>query len=314
LAIAAYARQASGALQGNAVIPAEALAAQVPVASPRRASNIAPNPGGFGALITGIDVRCLDAAGFAAVEDAFNQYSVICIRGQELSPPELRDFINRFGALATHTLVQYTLPQMREIYVLSNIEENGKPIGAHNEGIGWHTDLSYKQRPVMATALYGIVCPPEGADTLFADMTAAYAELPADERARLDGLRIHHSYQSWMATRADRAPLTDAQKAQTPDVWHPLVRTHPVTRRKSLYIGTGTVYGIEGMPRAEGKALVDGLVEYATQERFTLAHKWRMGDLVMWDNRCTLHTGTLFNDVRYKRLIHRLMVEGDVPF
>lgn len=294
--------------------PTETLVAPGLAKSARGAPVIAANPNGFGARITGIDARRLDAADFATVEAAFNRHSVICIRGQELNPTELRDFINRFGALATHTLLQYTLPQMREIYVLSNIEENGKPIGAHNEGIGWHTDLSYKQRPVMATALYGIVCPPEGADTLFADMTSAYEALADGERARLDGLRIHHSYQSWMATRADRAPLTDEQKAQTPDVRHPLVRTHPVTRRKSLYIGTGTVYGIEGMPRAEGKALVDGLVEYATQEKFTLAHKWQVGDLVMWDNRCTFHTGTLFNDKRYKRLIHRLMVEGDVPF
>jgi len=198
--------------------------------------------------------------------------------------------------------------------VLSNIEENGRPIGAHNEGIGWHTDLSYKQFPVMATALYGIVCPPMGADTLIADMTAAYEALPEARKRALDGLLIHHSYQRWMATREDRAPLTEAQKALTPDVHHPLVRTHPVTRRKSLYVGTGTVYGIVGMPQAEAKALVNELVDYATQDRFVYRHAWREGDLLMWDNRNTLHTGTLFEDTKYKRLIHRMMVKGDRPF
>lgn len=275
---------------------------------------IVPNANGFGAEITGIQLKDADSATFAAVEAAFNRYSVVCLRDQRMTPPELRDTIKRFGPLETHTLLQYTLPGIPEIYVLANIEENGRQIGAHNEGIGWHTDLSYKEKPVMMTALYGLICPPEGADTLFADMTSAYEALPEDEKRALDGLRIHHSYQSWMATRADRAPLTEAQKALTPDVKHPLIRTHPVTKRKSLFIGTGTVWGIDGMDRAEGKALVDRLVEYATAPRFQLAHKWREGDLVLWDNRCTLHTGTLFDDQKYKRHIHRMMVKGDLPF
>lgn len=268
----------------------------------------------LGVEIRGVDLTAIDAETFAQVKDCFDVHGVVLIRDQTLNPDQLLHFARLFGPLEAHTLQQYTLPGYPDIYVLSNLEENGKPLGAHNEGIGWHTDLSYKQRPVMATMLYGIICPPEGADTLFADMSAAYDALPQATKDRLDGLKIHHSYQSWMATRADRAPLTEEQKAKTPDVSHPLVRTHPATGRKSLFIGTGTVYGIEGMPNPEGKALVDELVEYATGDQFVLAHKWRVGDVILWDNRRTLHTGTLFDDITYKRHIHRLMVQGDVPF
>jgi taurine dioxygenase len=166
----------------------------------------------------------------------------------------------------------------------------------------------------MATMLYGIVCPPVGADTLLADMTAAYEALPEARKGELDGRTIHHSYHRFMAARDDRAPLTEAQKQLTPDVHHPIVRTHPATGRKSLFIGTGTVFSVSGMDPADGKAMVDDLVEFATQERFVHAHVWKEGDLLMWDNRNTLHTGTLFEDAKYKRHIHRMMVTGDKPF
>jgi taurine dioxygenase len=268
----------------------------------------------LGAEILGVDVRNLTAEEFRAIEDAFNRHGAIVIREQDLSPPDFHRFIERFGELETHTLLQYTLPSDEKIYVLANIEENGRQIGAHNEGIGWHTDLSYKQKPVMATALYGVICPPVGADTLIADMAAAYEALPPARRRELDGLTIHHSYHRFMASRDDRAPLTEEQKAKTPEVFHPLVRTHPATGRKSLYIGTGTVFGIVGMPNPQGKALVDELVEYATQDRFVYRHVWRKKDILMWDNRSTLHTGTLFEDEKYKRLIYRMMVQGDTPF
>jgi taurine dioxygenase len=271
-------------------------------------------PRGLGVEIAGVDLRDPKPDQFSGISRAFHANGLIVIRDQSLTPAELSGFVGRFGELEYHTLQQYTLPGHPEIYLLSNVEENGKPIGAHNEGIGWHTDLSYKERPVMATALHGVICPPEGADTLFADMTAAYEALPDARKRQLEGLRIHHSYHRFMAARADRAPLTEAQKTATPDVMHPLVRTHPETGRRSLYIGTGTVYAIEGMPNPEGKALVDELVAYATSERFVTTHKWRAGDFVMWDNRCTLHTGTLFDDTKYTRLVRRLMVKGDIPF
>jgi len=269
---------------------------------------------GFVAEIGGVDIRDLDDAGFAAMEDAFNHHGAIVLRNQQADADTLHAFVRRFGELETHTLTQYTLPGNPEIYVLSNIKENGRDIGAHNEGIGWHTDLSYKEKPVMATVLHGLICPPAGADTLLADMTAAYEALPEARKQALDDLIIHHSYHRFMAARDDRAPLTEAQKALTPDVFHPLVRTHPATGRKSLYIGTGTVYSIVGMEPAAAKALVDELVDFATQDRFVYRHVWRERDILMWDNRNTLHTGTLFDDTKYQRLVYRLMVKGDKPF
>lgn len=275
---------------------------------------VRPLPGGFGAFIEGADIRTLDKEGFRSVEHAFNHYGFIVLRGQTLSGPDFHRFGELFGELETHTLLQYTLPSDPQIYVLSNMKENGREIGAHNEGIGWHTDLSYKQKPVMATMLYGLVCPPVGADTLLADMTAAYEALPEARKRDLDGRTIHHSYHRFMAARDDRAPLTDEQKDLTPDVHHPIVRTHPSTWRKSLYIGTGTVFGVSGMDDTEGKSLVDDLVEFATQERFVYRHAWQEGDVLMWDNRNTLHTGTLYDDTRYNRLIYRMMVKGDKPF
>jgi taurine dioxygenase len=268
----------------------------------------------FGAEIAGVDLRDLGQRDFRLIEDTFNRAAFIVVRDQTLTARDFHSFVARFGELETHTLLQYTLPEDEKIYVLANIEENGRQIGAHNEGIGWHTDLSYKQKPVMATALYGIICPPVGADTLIADMCAAYDALPDARKRQLDGLKIHHSYHRFMASRDDRAPLTDEQKAKTPDVYHPLVRTHPATGRKGLYIGTGTAFGIVGMPNPEGKALIDELVAYATQEQFTYRHVWREKDVLMWDNRSTFHTGTLFDDSKYKRLIYRMMVKGDTPF
>lgn len=269
---------------------------------------------GFGAEILGADIRTLNERQFRTVEDVFNRNSAIVLRNQSLTPAQYHAFGERFGELESHTLQQYTYPGDPKIYVLANIQENGREIGAHNEGIGWHTDLSYKEKPVMATMLYGLICPPEGADTLIADMTAAYESLPESKKRYLEGRTIHHSYHRFMASRDDRAPLTEQQKALTPDVDHPIVRTHPATGRKSLYIGTGTVFGVSGMTDADGKALVDELVEYATQERFVYRHVWQEGDVLMWDNRSTLHTGTLFDDTKYKRHIHRMMVKGDRPF
>lgn len=274
----------------------------------------APLQAGFGIEIRDVDLARADEMTLAGVVATFHRYGVMVLPGQNLSPAALLRFAKAFGPLETHTLQQYTMPGYEEIYMLSNRVVDGRMIGAHNEGIGWHTDLSYKEFPVMATMLYGVETPPEGADTLIADMCAAYAALPDERKQHLDGRRIHHSYHRFMATRADRAPLTAEQKARTPDVSHPLVRTHPADGRKSLYIGTGTVFAIEGMPNPQGKELVDELVEYATQERFVYRHKWRQGDLLMWDNRCTLHTGTLFDDTKYIRHIHRVMVKGDKPF
>lgn len=270
---------------------------------------------GFGAEILDFDFNAADAQTRSKVVDAFQENGAILLRGQKMTPDKLMEFISMFGEPEGHTQTQFTLPGYEKIFILSNREVDGKPIGAHNDGVGWHTDYSYKAEPVMCTMLYAVEVPPEGSDTLLADMCAAYDALPDARKAELDGLVMHHSYQHLMSTREfGRLELTDKQKADNPDVFHPLIRTHPADGRKALWVSTGTTKGIVGMPDDEAMALVDELVEFLTQDKFVFRHKWQVGDILMWDNRCTLHTGTLYDDTQYYRVMHRMWVKGDKPF
>jgi len=270
---------------------------------------------GFGAEILDVDLPRADAETLMGVVDAFHRHGAILVRDQHMSPADLVGFISRFGEPEDHTLKEFTLPGHPKVYRLSNRLENGQPIGAHNDGIGWHTDYSYKPEPVMATMLYAVTVPPEGSDTLLADCVTAWNALPPERRQELEGLVVHHSYQYFMRTREFGArELSDELKRQNPDVFHPLVRTHPANGRKALWPSTGTVIEVVGMKNPEGLELVQSLVDFVTEDRFVYRHKWREGDVLMWDNRCTLHTGTLFDDTRYIREMHRLWVRGDRPY
>jgi taurine dioxygenase len=270
---------------------------------------------GFGAEILDVDLRRADDATLAGVVDTFHRHGAILLRDQTLTPAELTAFVARFGEPEDHTLKENTIPGFPKVYVLSNRIVDGKPIGAHNDGIGWHTDYSYKAEPVMATMLYAVETPPEGSDTLLADCVAAWNALPPERQAGLSDLMVHHSYQYFMANRDyGRMELSDELKAENPDVFHPLIRTHPADGRKALWPSTGTVIEVVGMANPQGLDLVQELVEFTTQDQFVFRHKWRVGDILMWDNRCTLHTGTLFDDTKYIREMHRLWVRGDRPY
>lgn len=270
---------------------------------------------GFGAEILGTDLAGADAATLDGVVEAFHRHGAVLVRDQKLTPEDLMKVIGHLGTPEDHTQKQFTLPGYPKIFILSNKIVDGRPIGAHNDGVGWHTDYSYKAEPVMCTMLYGVEVPEEGSDTLLADGVKAYSALTPERRAELDGLVLHHSYQHFMATRQyGRMALSDELKRENPDVFHPLIRTHPADGRKALWASTGTVKGIVGMDTEEALRLVDELVEFVTQEQFVYRHKWKAGDLLIWDNRCTLHTGTLYDDKKYDRLMHRLWVKGDAPF
>ena len=273
----------------------------------------------FGAEILGVDLKTAlgadDRETLDAVVDTFHRRGAIMLRGQDLSPKELTAFVAQFGEPEDHTLKEFTVEGFPKVYRLSNKVVDGRPIGAHNDGVGWHTDYSYKEKPVMATMLFAVEVPPEGSDTLVADCVAAWNALPPEKQAELDGKVLHHSYQYFMSTREFGArELSDELKAQNPDVYHPLIRTHPADGRKALWPSTGTVIEVMDMPKDEGLKLVDELVAFATQDQFVYRHKWQVGDVLMWDNRCTLHTGTLFDDTRYKREMHRLWVRGERPY
>ncbi len=269
---------------------------------------------GFGAEILDFDLAAADDRKLDAVVEVFNLHGAILMRNQSLSPAQLVHFISRFNEPEDHTQKQFTLPGYPKVFILSNKKVDGKPIGAHNDGVGWHTDYSYKAKPVMCTMLYAVEVPAEGSDTLLADLCAAYDTLPAEKQRQLDPLVLHHSYQYFMETREyGRMTLSDQLKAENPDVFHPLIRVHPANGRRALWPSTGTVKEVVGMPNPEGLQLVEELVEFATQERFIYRHKWRVGDVLVWDNRCTLHTGTLYDDTKYDRLMHRLWAKGDKP-
>jgi len=272
---------------------------------------------GFGAEILDVDIKHADDATLDGVVDTFHRHGAILLRGQSLAPADLMRFIGRFGEPEDHTLVENTLPGFPKIYILSNrLDADGKPIGAHNDGIGWHTDYSYKAEPVMSTMLYAVAVPPEGSDTLLADRCKAWNALPPERQAELDGKIVHHSWRHFMATREFNRMEnpSEALLRDNPDVFHPLVRTHPADGRKALFPSTGTVKGVVGMSDEDGVRLVEELIEFATQDEFVFRHKWREGDVLMWDNRCTLHTGTLYDDTKYYRVMHRLWVRGDKPF
>ena len=269
---------------------------------------------GFGAEILDVDLHGASAATLDRVVHTFHRHGAILLRGQKLVPEDLLSFVRAFGEAEGHTQTQFTLPGYPNIYILSNKVVDGRPIGAHNDGVGWHTDYSYKAEPVMCTMLYAREVPPEGSDTLLADLCAAYAALPEARQRELDPLVLHHSYQHFMETREHgRMQLSPEMIAENPDVLHPLIRVHPADGRKALWVSTGTVKNIVGMSEKDSLSLVDELVEFCTQERFVHRHRWQVGDVLMWDNRCTLHTGTLYDDKRYNREMYRLWVKGDRP-
>lgn len=273
-----------------------------------------PLKGNFGAEILKVDLAAADDAQLAQVVDAFHRNGAIVLRGQTLNPAQLVRFASAFGELEGHPMTDFVLPDYPPVYVLSNRIVDGKPIGAHNDGVGWHTDYAFKQEPVMCTMLYAVAVPDEGGDTLFADQVAAYDALSPEMRAKVDPLVMVHSYQYLMETREHgRKEVPPEVLAANPDAPHPLIRTHPADGRKALWVSGGT-RGFEGMDQAESFALIDELVEFVTQDRFVYRHQWEQGDIVVWDNRCTLHTATLFDDSKYVREMHRLWVKGDKPF
>jgi taurine dioxygenase len=271
---------------------------------------------GFGLEISDLDLSQLDSdAAIDAMIPLLDEHSLILIRGQNLTNARHVEVSRRFGSLLTHVLKQFLTTGVPEIYVLSNVQANGKPIGNHKEGWNWHSDLSYVAEPSMGSLLYSVEVPPEGGDTLFASMHLAYEALPAATQAGIRHLTATHSYAGYYATAfADREPLTDEQKQRTPDVVQPVVRTHPTTGRLSLYVGQDIVKQINDLPADEARELLRTLNEHAIKDAFVYRHKWQAGDLIIWDNRSTMHCATPYEDNKYRRVMHRTTVAGTRPF
>jgi taurine dioxygenase len=219
--------------------------------------------------------------------------------------------------LEIHSRFDNTLPAHREIFCVGNVERDGMK-ASFNRGVEqWHADSSYRAVPSDASLFYGEIVPPEGAETMFADATAAYRTLDPAMKQRIEGLVAVHSLETlrlWgQRHNPDRKQNIPSQVAAFPPERQPLVRVHPVTGSKSLYVCPAVISHIEGMDQAESEALLETLITHATQPRYVYSHSWRKGDLVMWDNRAVLHTASLFDHTRYQRLMYRTTVAGNAP-
>ena len=269
----------------------------------------------FVAQVTDVDLsKPVSGATVAALRKAINEHSILVFRGQTIDNDQHIAFSRNFGDLEIHTVTQYLLPDYPEIIALANRGENGTtPID--NGGAYWHTDISYKAKPPMGSLLYSLEVPPEGGDTLFADMYAAYDALSDEKKNRIDGLQAVHGYEarfSEMGEGGKRPKLSAEQLAEVPEVVHPVVRTNPETGRKALYVNEGFTLSIEGMPMDESRTLLDELVAHSMKPDFVYDHRWRVGDLVFWDNRAVMHCATDY-DTSYARRMHRTTIQGDIP-
>jgi taurine dioxygenase len=277
--------------------------------------DIAPISPVMGAEVHGIDLAApMSGDTFAAIRAAFNRHMLLRFPAQTLDEAALVAFSRRLGDLQIHVLDEYRHPRFPEIYVLSNVDRaTGKTTGRHPDlgTLVWHSDLSFQRRPALATILYGIEVPKTGGETLFADLCAAHDALDAATRRRIAGLRAIHDL-DYSRQRAGAPPMTASQRAEAPPVDHPLVRTHPETGRKGLYI-SHHISRIDGLPEADSRALLAELMAHATGKGFVYANRWQSGDVVMWDNRATMHRATEYDAAGERRVIHRTVVKGDVP-
>ena len=269
-----------------------------------------------GAYVEGVDLDALTPAQFEQLLEVWQHYLVVGIRGQQLSAEAFHRFACRFGRPQPHVLDQYHHPEHPDILILSNvIEADGRPRGLADGGSYWHSDYSYKELPAKATLLYSLECPRDGGDTLYIDMARAYAGLPPALKEQLRGLYAVHDYEyrhrQQIAAHGVRRPLTAEQKAQTPQVRHPVVRRHPDTGRPALFINPGFTVRFEGLDDAQSAALKDELFAHVLRPEAVFAYQWRKGDVVMWDNRAVIHSAT--QGYRENRTLWRITVLAEAP-
>jgi len=285
-----------------------------PPASAASRLTIVETGAALGAEIRGLDLKTLTDADFATVHRAWLDHSVLLFRAQRLSDEDLIAFSRRFGGL-DWAPIQETgrrfVEGYPEIYVVSNVIENGAPIGSLGSGEAvWHTDMSYLERPPKASILYALEAPSAGGDTWFCDMYGAYESLPAALRDRIASLTLKHdaTYNSGGYVRQGVAATDDPMTS--PGVCHPLTPVHPETGRRVLYLGRRRNAYIAGLPLFESEPLLDELWSYATRNDLTWRHHWQPGDLVLWDNRSTMHRREPF-DPNTRRILHRTQIQGE---
>jgi taurine dioxygenase len=272
----------------------------------------------FAAEIIGADVSgSMSEADFAAIKDAFLAHQVIAIRDQEMSPVEQKEFSRRFGELDLHISAKNKHKDHPELLILSNRKVDGKWVGATAAGDEWHTDTQYTPVPSKCTMLHALEVPDDGGETAFINTYAAYDALDAATRDRLTDLR---GINSWNRLRNPRVKVPEQHgdgksvyDIGHPDAPHPVVRTHPETGRKALYVSPRHTLSVEGMDEQESEDLLQELFAIQQQPEHLYIHKWRLGDIVIWDNRCTLHKGMGGIKPPNIRHLHRTLMQGSIP-
>jgi taurine dioxygenase len=272
----------------------------------------------LGCEITGITLeQAVSPALFAKVYEAFLDYQLILFRDVDLPPATQVAFARNFGEVQLHVLSQYGTKDHPEIYLLSNLDADGNPSGKHPDKgtLYWHTDGSWRDRTGQATMMYSEIVPPAGlgGETQFADMYAAYDTLPAATKAKIEGRRAFHNLDFSRTRRHGEDFLTARQKAEVPPVAHPIVRTHPETGRKAIFLGDHAEW-IEGMAYDEGRALIEEINAMITPVECVYSHTWSPRQCIVWDNRCLLHRATGFDEARLKRVMRRCTINGDRPY
>jgi taurine dioxygenase len=276
---------------------------------PPPALGVRPLSPALGAEILGIDLRDdIDARVFAQIRDAWHQNLVIVLRSQNMSEEDQVRFAEKFGPPAVIHTKQF-VRNHPAVMLISNIREDGKPIGALPDGeMHFHTDQCHQERPAMASMLYALEVPRAGGNTLFANGYTAYETLPHEIKRRIDGRKALNAYDYETAATKRGTRLTQ----RVPSYAHPVVRTHPATGRKALYVNRLMTVRIEGLPAQESDDLLAMLFDHQERREFIYEHVWRVGDLVIWDNRCTLHARTDFSPDE-RRLMRRVTILGEKP-
>ena len=277
----------------------------------------------IGIEMTGVDLsRPLKDAVFKSMLDALNRHAVLLIRDQHLDPAGLAAVARRFGPLQRFTMLQpksqehaerYLCPEEPDISLIGNLQVNGKRVAIFTSGApDWHIDYMYRPRPNRCTVLYAVETPPDGADTLFSGLEAAYDALDEGLKREIQNLRGIYSVERLDAffrlSEPTRPPLKTETIAANPPASHPLVRVHPATGRKGLFLVPNALSHIDGMSRETSLALAERLFEHAIRPAFHYRHIWRNGDFLIWDNLTTLHSATLFDGERHRRLLYRAMI------
>jgi len=276
----------------------------------------------LGAEITGLDLaRPLAGGQFAEIENAFHDHAVIVFRDQHLTPEQQIAFSECFGEIDVNVRSRYTKPGYPEIFVVSNIIENGQPIGVTDAGRYWHTDHCYVEKPSRCSLLYALEVPVKAGralgDTEFTSVTAAYEALPAEMARRLEGRKAINSYSYTYERKVNefkRDTLAAEGRTAPPDIAHPVVRTHPYTGRKCLFVNEGYTTRILDMPNDESAQTLKFLFEHIVKAEFIYRHRWQPGDLLLWDNCATQHKAVFDYALPLRRRMERVTIRGGVPF